>query len=349
MITKEQCVKGVKIVINSKNLKSNNEMFWSDTPQKGNGLYVYNRQNIHGIYELPVDTVLELTSNLKYSEVYFKTEDGKKYSAFWGYFKSKVDLVEGVEQPETPDMSQKKRYKIFRNGKAFKPKYFNDLGKVKSSLLIAFGYYEKQYEMFKEYGERNPELEDNEVPYWFTGDYGFNREDCKEFQIMEYTGTDRKQKPVDIKFDVEKYYDQSMKLIDITIKFGHASRELYKKTMGSGDYSYLLVYIPDEYRDPKNFTKTTYGYTYNNIDFSTLKESKRIKDIMKKSGVKGTRKSTKFGKTAIVFKNIDDLKQVMLRLDPKEYFILDCDGDQLVEKNTRFVKLVMLQQKSEEL
>ncbi len=34
----------------------------------------------------------------------------------------------------------------------------------------------------------------------------------------------------------------------------------------------------------------------------------------------------------------------MLRLQPKEYFILDCDGDQLEEKNTRFVKLVMLQE-----
>lgn len=42
-------------------------------------------------------------------------------------------------------------------------------------------------------------------------------------------------------------------------------------------------------------------------------------------------------------------KKVMLRLEPKSYFILDCDGEQLVEKNTRFVKLIMLQKVAEEL
>ena len=34
----------------------------------------------------------------------------------------------------------------------------------------------------------------------------------------------------------------------------------------------------------------------------------------------------------------------MLRLEPKEYYILDCDGEQLVEKNTRFIKLIMLEE-----
>ena len=59
-------------------------------------------------------------------------------------------------------------------------------------------------------------------------------------------------------------------------------------------------------------------------------------------------KTTKFGKTAIAFKTLDDLKQVMLKLDTKEYFILDCDGDQLVEKNTRFIKLIMIQDSKNE-
>ena len=137
-------------------------------------------------------------------------------------------------------------------------------------------------------------------------------------------------------------------LINVTAQFGSAARELFKKCIETEEYAYMLVYAPDEYRDEKNYS-TSYGYRYNRFDFSTLKESEKIKDVMKISGVKGTKKCTKFGKTAIVFKNIDDLKQVMLRLEPKSYFILDCDGEQLVEKNTRFIKLVMLQRVADEL
>jgi len=119
---------------------------------------------------------------------------------------------------------------------------------------------------------------------------------------------------------------------------------LFKKCMETKEYSYMLIYSPDEYRDKSYVNR----YGYNQFDFSALKENQKIKDVMKASGVKDSKKCTKFGKTAIVFKNVDDLKQVMLRLEPKEYFILDCDGEQLVEKNTRFVKLIMLQKVADE-
>jgi len=68
----------------------------------------------------------------------------------------------------------------------------------------------------------------------------------------------------------------------------------------------------------------------------------KIKDVIKDSKVKGVKKCTKFGKTAIVFHTLAELKEVMLRLDPQEYFILDCEGDQLVEQNQRFIKLSFL-------
>lgn len=342
MIEKEKCVPGTKLVVNNKVLKSNNDHFWNE--KHNNGLYAYPEEDRWGNREIPVGTVITILTQPKgtSANVTFKTPDGKEYMSFWSSFKSKVDLAEGVEQPETPDTSEKKRYKIYFNGKPFKTKYFNDLGKVKASLLVSFGYFNQQYEMIQKYIDRNPELEDNAVPEYIGYGNDFKRKDCKNVEIMEFTGKSRT--PVKYDFDVTKYYDQSMKLINVTAQFGTAARELYKKTMETGDYSYMLVYIPDEYRNPKNTSNTYYGY----FDWNKLKESQRIKDVVKESKVKDTKKCTKHGKTAIVFKNTDDLKQVMLRLETKEYFILDCDGDQLEEKNTRFVKLMMLQKFSDE-
>lgn len=340
MIEKEKCVPGTKLVVNNKVLKSNNDHFWNDS--HNNGLWAIPQQNRKDSHEVPVGTIITVLTQPKgaSADVTFKTEDGKTFMSFWSSFRSKVDLVEGVEQPKTPDTSENKRYKIYFNGKPFKAKYFNDLGKVKASLLVSFGYYNDQYDMIQKYIDRNPELEDNAVPEYMSYGRDFNRKDCKNVEIMEFTGKSRT--PVKYDFDVTKYYDQSMRLINVTAQFGTAARELYKKTMETGDYNYMLVYIPDEYRDPKN----TGQYVY--FDWNELKESQKIKDVLKAAKVKDTKKCTKYGKTAIVFKNSDDLKQVMLRLEPKEYFILDCDGDQLEEKNTRFVKLMMLQKFSDE-
>lgn len=340
MIEKEKCVPGTKLVVNNKVLKSNNDHFWGDP--HNNGLWAIPQENYNRNHEIPIGSVIKVLTQPKgtSADVTFETEDGKKYMSFWSSFKSKVDLVEGVEQPETPDTSEKKRYKIYFNGKPFKTKYFNDLGKVKASLLISFGYYNDQYEMIQKYIDRNPELEDNTVPEYMSYGKDIDRSDCENVEIMEFTGKSRT--PVKYDFDVTKYYDQSMRLINVTAQFGTAARELYKKTMETGDYNYMLVYIPDEYRDTKN----TGHYAY--FDWNELKESQKIKDVLKAAKVKDTKKCTKYGKTAIVFKTTDDLKQVMLRLEPKEYFILDCDGDQLEEKNTRFVKLMMLQKFSEE-
>jgi hypothetical protein len=334
MIDKNICVPGNVFVVNDKVSKENNG--WSNE-NPNNGLLAYTGRS-YTKTEIPIGTKIEIlskpTQNVQFKIVGKET----KYWTWWNGFRVKLDKIEGQEIviPE-----EKPRYKIYKDGKAYKPKYFDDLGKVKASLLIAMGYYNNQYEMFEKYKDRNPELQDNEIPEWFAYGNDFKRKDCKSIEIMSFTKGSKI--PVKTDFNVLEYYDQSMKLIDVTAKFGSAARELYKKTMQTGEYSYLLVYSPDEYRDEKNYS-TSYGYRYSNFDFSTLKESQRIKDVLKASGVKDTKKCTKFGKTAIVFKNIDDLKQVMLRLEPKEYFILDCDGDQLEEKNTRFVKLVMLQE-----
>jgi hypothetical protein len=311
---------------------------------------------------LPEDTILKVISKNKGKRTIFELQNevtafstaynnrnnptqifpvGTKVEVFFpsdlkSFAKEEGEIVEA--DPNTVE----KRFKIFYKGKPYKPKYFSDMGKVKASLLIAFGYYNNQYEMFQKYVDRNPELQDNEIPEWFSYGNDFKRSDCKDIEIMAFINGQRKD-PVKEDFDVTKYYDQSMRLINVTAQFGSAARELYKKTMETGDYQYMLVFFPEEYR---TVSKDKYGYC--NFDFNALKESQRIKDIIKESGVKDFKKSTKHGKTAIVVKNLEDLKSIMLRLEPKEYFILDCDGDQLAEKNTRFVKLIMLEEAAKE-
>jgi len=348
MIDKNICIPGNVFVVNSKISKLNNG--WDEKDFIGlksfvnikDGKKYYGSKSI----EIPSGTKIEILK-FKNSVIHFKmiSEPDNIYSAYWAGFKVKVDKIEGQEIKE-PEIIPT-RYKIFYKGKAHKPKYFNDLGKVKASLLITIGYYENQWEMTRKYLERNPELYDVQIPDWCSAAAEtFDREDCKYLEIMSYINGDKKN-PIKIDFDILKYYDDSMRLINVTAQFGHAAREVFKNVMDTKEYSYMLVYYPNDYRDPNNF-ETRYDSRRCTLDFSELKEDQRIKDILKNSGVKGTKKSTKFGKTAIAFKTLDELKQVMLRLEPNEYFILDCDGDQLVEKNTRFVKLIMLQEANNE-
>jgi len=311
-------------------------------------------------WNLPENTILKVVSKGKQKHIVLEIQDdvtafhhsylgnksqiltaGTKVEVYGSAELKSFTVEEGeIILPDPNNVS--KRFKIFYKGKPYKPKYFSDMGKIKSSLLIAFGYYNNQYEMFQKYLDRNPELQDNEIPEWLAYGNDLKRSDCKDIEIMAFINGSRKD-PIKEDFDVTEYYDQSMRLINVTAQFGSAARDLYKKTMETKDYQYMLVYFPDEYR---NLTKNHYGY--NHFDFNSLKESQKIKDIIKASGIKDLKKSTKHGKTAIVVKNLDDLKSIMLRLEPKEYFILDCDGDQLQEKNTRFVKLIMLEEASKE-
>lgn len=338
MIEKSICIPGNVFVVNNKVSVDNDHFGWSK--KEGNGLNAYKGDIFGGessSFQIPVGEKIEIVA-FKQGTVSFKYNN-EIYFAWWNGLRIKLDKVEGqdIVIPE-----EKLRYKIYKDGKPLKPKYFNDMGKVKSSLLIAIGYYNNQWRTFEEYKDRNPELQDNQIPEWFSYGGDFKREDCESIEIMSFLG--KSKVPVKTDFNVLEYYDQSMKLINVTAQFGSAARELYKKTMVTGEFSYMLVYAPDEYRDKSNID----SYGYNRFDFSVLKESQRIKDVMKASKVKGTKKCTKWGKTAIVFKSLDDLKKVMLRLTPKEYFILDSAGDQLVEKNTRFIKLIMLQKVRDE-
>ena len=345
MIDKNICVPGNIFVVNNKVSKLNN---WNSNDSTGLNAYLTSKNSIYSwdTLEIPSGTKIEIIK-FKSSVAHFKIigDTENNYHAYWAGFKVKVDKVEGQEIKEPESIPT--QYKIFYKGKAHKPKYFNDIGKVKASLLITFGYYQNQWNIAQKYLDRNPELIDSQIPDWCSSAAEtLDRDDCKDLEIMSYINGNKKN-PIKLNYDILKYYDDSMRLANVTSQFGHAAREVFKNIMDANEYSYILVYYPNDYRDKNNF-ETRYGYTYCNLDFSQLKEDQRIKVILKESGVKGTKKTTKFGKTAIAFKTLDDLKQVMLKLDTKEYFILDCDGDQLVEKNTRFIKLIMIQDSKNE-
>lgn len=341
MISKEQLVKGNQFVVNEKIIES--QYIWDKIDWDKTGLVCYSTDNDKQKDKyltpskhdsiIPSGTIITIERKNPYS-VSFKIEGSDIiYKGEWSTMRFKLDKIEGVNIIEPDEII---RYKIFYQGEPLKQKYFNDLGKVKSSLLIEFGYYQNQYEMFQKYKQVNPEIEDNEIPYWFESGQNIDREDSKNIEIRSFIKGKKDKVGTKVDFDVVKYFDNSMKLIDITAKFGNAAREMYKKALETKEYEYILVYIPDEYRDPKNFN--TNHYYISNFDFSKLKESDRIKTLIKNSKLK-VKKCTKFGKTAILLKNIDELKSFVFKMNNDEYIILDCNGDELQKLNNRYVKL----------
>ena len=186
MIEKSICLPGNVFVVNNKVSVDNDNFGWSKNRERKNGLNAYLN---HDCVEIPVGSKIEVVE-FKYSQVLFKVEnDNKTYLTWWNPFRVKADKIEGEEIKEPT--GEVVRYKIYKGGKPLKPKYFNDMGKVKSSLLIAMGYYNNQYEMFEKYKDRNPELQDNQIPEWFSYGNDVKRKDCEDIEIMSFSGKSR--------------------------------------------------------------------------------------------------------------------------------------------------------------
>lgn len=342
MISKEHLIKGNVFIVNDKTIKSGwygeEKTTIECCPVKypkfyKNCIVPFDKYN-NNEYKSKIPVGKKITYINTDGSIYFTVEDSDMiYEIFdWNLFKYKLDLT---DESIIPEISNELRYKIFYEDKSLKPKYFNDMGKVKSSLLIAFGYYDNQYEMFQKYMETNPELEDNEIPYWFENGNPIKRKDLDKLEIRSFVKGGKDKVGTKVDFDIINFYDISMKLINITAKFGNAAREMYKKALETKEYEYILVYIPDEYRDPNNLNSKYYS---TNFDFSKLKECERIKTLIKNSKLK-VKKCTKFGKTAILLKNIDELKMFVFKMKNDEYIVLDCNGDELQKLNNRYVKL----------
>lgn len=94
-----------------------------------------------------------------------------------------------------------KQYKVFLDGKQYKPKYYADLGKIKAGLRFMFdindGYIEDKYI------ELNPELYNYEKPDYLGYGDRISEEQIKNLTVVEYTN---KKNPTVLDFNVYDYY-----------------------------------------------------------------------------------------------------------------------------------------------
>jgi hypothetical protein len=230
-----------------------------------------------------------------------------------------------------PDIIQ---YKIFKGDKPIKMKYFADMGKVKSSLLIMFPYFDDNWDTYKKYKDENPEIEHRSEYIGYT-DIHVNEEDTKEMFVMKYINKDKKN-PIKLDFNVNEYYKQSMLLKGITYKFGESARKLFKDYLETKEYNYIIVYMNEEYIMLKNKGEDDYW------DYKEIKDDFFIKDLLKQNNIKEFKRCYKCGKTAVALKNDEDLEKLLFQLKSDTYYFLDCDGDELVRKGNRYIKLRLL-------
>lgn len=281
--------------------------------------YLHDYDFVKDDQEIPLGTVLTIQTKPDANSALVVTDDaaGKKYYTFWSILKSRTDLGQFENAG-----SEVIEYKIYYNGKDLKKKKFKDMGKVKASLMNLMDYSGKFQKIAKPYLDRCPENE--EIMEYYYENYGdvLGRNDFKKIEIFEWANRKLGKK---VDFDPVAYYDELMKYIAVSAQFGSAAREEYKKSKDT--HSVIVVYVPDEYRQ----TNQTFWY------WRDIKESDVIKNALKASGVKGTTKATKNGKTAISFREKGDAMKV-IRLLPKDtFYILDMNGEELEEKTDIFI------------
>jgi hypothetical protein len=280
-------------------------------------------------YGQPVGTfepgdVLEITSKIGGNSVVklrFKNDEHDfEFSTYWSEIKKCTTLGQFENLGEGTV-----EYVIFYNGKKWKPKKFKDLGKVKASLMDAMGYTGRLWDMtHKHFADRCPEIVYGGAPYWVGYDEAYGRKEFANFEIFEWSNRKLGKK---VDFDPVAYYDSLQDFIRVTAQFGSAVRQQYKTYKDDSEYKYILCFVHEDYRSNQRYTP----------DYDYLKESQIIKDAMKASGVKGTKKCTKAGKTAICFKTVGDMMKVARELNEDEYYVLDMQGRELEEQSAEFV------------
>lgn len=91
------------------------------------------------------------------------------------------------------------KYRIFLNDVPFKAKYYTNIGRIKTALLLAFGFLKKEDNVAEEPG----------VPYYIMDslDNTLSEKDCKNVKIMQYDNNSKDGITVD--FDVSEFYKKS--------------------------------------------------------------------------------------------------------------------------------------------
>jgi hypothetical protein len=231
-----------------------------------------------------------------------------------------------------PDIIQ---YKIFKGDKPIKMKYFADMGKVKSSILMMFPYFDNDWDSYRKYKDDNPEIEHRNDYIGYT-DIKVNEEDTKEMYVVRYINKNKKN-PIKVDdFNVHEYYKQSMLLKGITYKFGEAARKLFKEYLENREFKYIIVHMNDKYLKLKNSGETDFW------EYKQIEDDDLIKNLLKQNKIKEFKRCYKCGKTAIALKNDEDLEKLLFQLRQDTYYFLDCDGDELILKGNRYIKLRLL-------
>ena len=242
-------------------------------------------------------------------------------------------LVEVKEGEEVPATIATLGYKIKYKGEYYHKKKFSDLGKIKSSLLIAFGYYSAIHNHKVE--ELHPEVAFSDLPGWMYGSGGgLTLEEFKDVEIVSLVGNGRKQTPVE--FDAYAYIKEaSIKLKAIT-DYGMVVKDMFTKLKEDSSFPYFLTYSPEEYAQYRECTACGWSSPrWAEADkwqekIKELPESPVVVDALKalKLGKNEFKKVTKYGKTAIAVQTEDQLFALveLLPAERVDYFMMDTEG-----------------------
>lgn len=206
-----------------------------------------------------------------------------------------------VKQKSELLLSKQLDYKfVLKNpdGTMFKDKKYKRQSDTFSALMTETGYYDLFYELAytNEYHEKNPELRNVDFPDWllYGNDFNNNLDIIKNVEVHKYFGAKKPTEKIDVNYyeKIKWHFDNIM----IAMNYGLVTKDFFKKMDDTQDFSYLfiLVYSPIEYLNSSFY------------NFESLKEDSVITSNFKPIK-KNALKITKYGKTAIGFKDFDTM------------------------------------------
>lgn len=264
------------------------------------------------------------------TSVEFINPSGKKCSFWWSCFKSITDLEEGGENLGEDNVE----YVILLDGKRLSTKKYKDMGKVKASLLNLMNYYDKLDRMVQTNLDNVPELAYG-MPDYLGSQHNLSK---SEFEKLEVYKWQNRKMGAKVEFDAGEYYNELMLFIKVTAKFGSSARDVFKEVKDLGEHQYILTFMHEDYRANKSY-----------IDYDSLKESQIIKDALSTLKLKGTKKKTKQGKTSVALKDETDAIKLMRALPEGTFFVMNMQGDELVEQSEALVIQEARERKIEQL
>ena len=216
----------------------------------------------------------------------------------------------------------------YPDGTLFKDKKFKAVKDIFSSILIQSGYY-AYYDtsLTDENIKKNPELISiSDFPDYLICNDTLSVKDIKTLEIHEYYGA--KKPTIKLDYDLYPKIAQNFNNLYIALEYGLCVKELYSKMDDNEqkEFLYILVYTPKDY--------------YNN--WSTLKEDDIIKTNIKILKKDQYIKVTKYGKTAIAFKNLNDIIPFYRKFsdeDNKRVKMITLDGREIICENEAKIEI----------